>query len=519
MEQTSNNATPDDEGEISSSSSSSESESDLGESEDTNSGEDDTLAPPVKRKLPFNRETNQFSRVDISPGSLEEGRDARGLEKLQELLLANPGAVSAIDTMLKMLQTGKTPATEAGQPPNVPEGTEGTSQGTARPPQRGPVQGISETTVYTRAVPSASPSQQDNSGQDVQMNRLALSLNAVAMHATEGNPAPLLQNVPDSFNAVLGESDQSQNVLSTSVPNFPPDNIAEPVVQDGERTRDHDRLNEIHLERLAAKTRTDAMVVEAERQKLGLEKPLTGTVTSDILAEPGSSNIDCDDQLFALSVHLDLATIRRIEQGEYVELSKLLPRDKVVPGDEYDKVEIVSKDGKPAFAPHGGDRDAQIINSYKRWEAAFDIYAGIFVRAQPRRGPELYQYKHTIWKAADSYVWPGIYAYDKIFRTHMQSNPGRTWAKKHRNAWTDHVHVHKTLNYSGDPNGVRKRKICRFFNKNGRCSKGAQCEFEHRCSVCLMFGHGKFNCRKAKKEEKDPAPAAVNSNSSLNNSA
>lgn len=83
----------------------------------------------------------------------------------------------------------------------------------------------------------------------------------------------------------------------------------------------------------------------------------------------------------------------------------------------------------------------------------------------------------------------------------MQDNPGRTWAKKHKDAWSNHVHLHKPALVQADVNFGKRRKICRFFNKNGKCTKGAQCEFDHRCSVCFMFGHGKYNCRKAAKRE------------------
>lgn len=189
------------------------------------------------------------------------------------------------------------------------------------------------------------------------------------------------------------------------------------------------------------------MIVEAERQKLALEKPVTGNdlIIMDqvqlILDNPGSCNLECDDKLFALAVHLDRATIDKIEKGDFVELSKLLPHDKVFPEDEFDKVEIVSKDGKPVFHPMV-DKDSAIINSFKKWEAAFDIYAGVFVRAHPKRGPEIFEYKHMIRKASDNFVWSCIYAYDKIFRTHMETNKGHTWGKKLKDAWSDHVHMH-----------------------------------------------------------------------------
>lgn len=274
-----------------------------------------------------------------------------------------------------------------------------------------------------------------------------------------------------------------------------------------------EQANQIHQERVAAKARTDAMVVEAEKQKLGMEKPLAGNdsaVISELLDNPGSTNLDCDDKLYSLAIHLDALTIARIERSEYIELSKLLPRDRVVPGDDYERLDLVHKDGRLALAPQM-DKDASIISSYKKWEAAFDIYAGIFVRAHPRRGPEIYQYKHVIRNAADSFVWLGIYSYDRVFRTHMQSNPGRSWGKKLKDAWSDHVHQHKPAMH-GDTSSGKKRKICRYFNKNGRCAKGAQCKYDHRCSNCLMFGHGKYNCRKLKKEIKEPQSSTTTAN-------
>lgn len=95
--QTSNNATPSD-GEVSS-----DSDSDVSDNE--SSEDQDGGSPPVKHKLPFDHHTQEFRRTDISPGSLEDGHDTRDLQKLQDILLANPEAVTAIDSMLKLLKS------------------------------------------------------------------------------------------------------------------------------------------------------------------------------------------------------------------------------------------------------------------------------------------------------------------------------------------------------------------------------------------------------------------------------
>lgn len=270
-------------------------------------------------------------------------------------------------------------------------------------------------------------------------------------------------------------------------------------------------------ERAAAKDRTDQLVVEAERQKANLERPLTGNATlqqkdldeSSHLNTPGTTDLECDKKLYALSVHLDKSLVSRIIRGEFIDLSKLLPRDKVVPEDDIDKVQIVSKDGKPAFEPFF-DKDSTIITNYRRWELAFDIYAGVYTRAHPLRAPELYEYKHTIRRASDTFIWSNVYDYDKVFRTHMQFNPRRTWALKHQDAWSDHVRVFKSSAQGAAldvSTSSKKRKPCRFFNKNGKCTKGSSCEFDHKCSFCNIFGHGRYNCRKLLATVKKEPPA------------
>lgn len=493
-------------GEVSSSSSSeSDSDSDLDHSPSSSSevqGND-----PVKRKIPFDRERGQFRPVDVSPGSLENGKDVRDLAKLQDMLLTNPEAVTAIDSMLQVIKAMRSDATAdnldgQGSAINdqLPRPQEG--QGVPLPPpprgnqrllQQDNRPGMSETTIYTHAVPSASPSQEVNMNLGVCMNRLVVS--------TDPNNPP-------------GEN-LSADVLMLSEPQQPPDPspcISEPSrhPEQGGNVSD----NPVQLERQAAKERTERMILEAERQKLMLEKPVAGnkhTMTpqlKQLLDKPGSSDLSCDDNLFGLSVHLDDLMILRIESGEFVDFSKLIPTDKVVPEEPSNRMQLVTHEGKLGVAPFV-DKDAITINSYRRWEIAFDVYAGVYTRAHPRRGPEMLEYKHIIRNASETYIWTNVYDYDKIHRRHMERNPGRTWAKKHKDIWSEKVKIYRSTAIT--PNSElltpgKKRKPCRFFNKNGKCTKGANCEFDHKCAFCGLFGHGKHNCRKlaALKKENNP---------------
>lgn len=98
---------PDDTGSMSSSSSADDDSSD---SEVSVNQDDPPRDDPVRRKLPFNRQTGEFMPVEVSPGSLQDCKDVRDLGKLQDMLLTNPQAVNAIASMIdviKAMQTDK----------------------------------------------------------------------------------------------------------------------------------------------------------------------------------------------------------------------------------------------------------------------------------------------------------------------------------------------------------------------------------------------------------------------------
>lgn len=408
--------------------------------------------------------------------------------------------------VIKAMQTDK--GTEAREPPvEAPE-----SRRVPLPPPPAVTQpeglpGTSETTIYMHAVPSASPSQEVQRGVDLCLDRLVLS-GDLAQPANHSPPTDL--QAVDNLQCQLLTSNEGASVAGPSHPDH------------------HDEENQrIQQERQVAKGRTEQMVLEAERQKISMECPITGKKNllspelARILDQPGSHNLECDDKLYGLSIHLDEATLLLIESGQFIDLSKLLPNDKVVPDDEPECLQLVHQDGKLGIAPQV-DKDAVIINSFKRWELAFDVYTGVFARAHPQRGPELFEYKHIIRRASETYIWQNVYSYDKVHRTHMQRNPGRTWSKKHKDAWSDHVKIYRKAALNTTTEGSasnKKRKPCRYFNKNGKCIKGSSCEFDHKCAFCGLFGHGKHNCRKflaSKKETGAPTPQPSASVSSTN---
>ena len=147
------------------------------------------------------------------------------------------------------------------------------------------------------------------------------------------------------------------------------------------------------------------------------------------------------------------------------------------------------------------------INSVRKWEQAFRIYAAIYMRANPERASEVWQYVYVINMATLSYHWDNVAYYDVTFRQLMAFKPWRSWAKTYVQGWNlamrDPINRHNNnnSNYSSSGNKTGSSgahdwcdDCCWRYNKNW-CKK-PNCNFDHRCTYCGGWGHGFFNCRK-----------------------
>ena len=117
---------------------------------------------------------------------------------------------------------------------------------------------------------------------------------------------------------------------------------------------------------------------------------------------------------------------QRIENGEYVDFSRLLPRDRLAM-EEDNRMEIVNKNGKTYFVP-AAEIDPNGISNFSHWEQAFHVFSNIYTRKFPGRASELIQYNHIIHTAALSFTWENVYLYDRDFRMHLSHYPNRSWS-------------------------------------------------------------------------------------------
>ena len=242
----------------------------------------------------------------------------------------------------------------------------------------------------------------------------------------------------------------------------------------------------------------------------------TGSIPNIVHIGTGVS----DDDFCHLTCHIDPSLIHKIEKDEFVELEKLLPKDKLNKNDE-SRLEWVPRDGGMFLVPE--ERDAK-INSFRRWEQAFRAYAMIYCGANPQRSREIWQYITVINTAASSYLWDNVYNYDITFRHLMASNPQRSWAVTYNQMWNLSMKdpIPRGVNQEYQPHqnfanaqstnsshrangqyagsGRKKSDYCWNFNKGVPCKFGSKCKFIERCKYCDSPSHGVNSCIKLQKK-------------------
>ena len=300
-----------------------------------------------------------------------------------------------------------------------------------------------------------------------------------------------------------------------------------------------------------AQHRTEQTIIEAEKFKASIEKP-TGTNNSpglcDMVCDGETSQNDMnmqrllnsfnkvstvprqkpigkglsDDDFFHLTCQVDEALKQKIENGEYVDLDKLLP--KAGPFDsrpvqvEGSPLQWIQREGGTYLMPA---KKSSRINSFRRWEQAFRIYATIYCSENPNRSREIWQYISVINTAATGYVRENVYNYDITFRQLMEFNPARSWAVTYNQMWNLAMRepLPKSQNQGQNnrfsPGGsmsqgqagpsahmAKKPKYCWSFNRGIKCRFGNRCRFIERCSYCDSPSHPILNCHKLDSREK-----------------
>ena len=325
--------------------------------------------------------------------------------------------------------------------------------------------------------------------------------------------------------------------------------LSEQRRQDKEMAGDNEesshRMNDNDNESLSAlegykeaKRKAERAIIEAEKYKALLVEPPGGN--NRLNPSPNFANKNdavavgtgmSDDDFFHLTCHVDAALIAKIEKGEFVDLDKLLPKDKRKRS-EGSLLGWVHSEGGTFLAPVN-DR-LNRINGFRKWEQAFRVYATIYCGANPSRAREIWQYVSVISTAASSFVWENVYEYDVTFRHLMAFNPSRSWVVTYNQIWNlcmreslptrtafgsrmgrgynnNNSNFRSGLTGPGSTGGggtghaaagKKRMKLdyCWNFNKGIPCKFGKKCRFIERCSYCDAGNHGVYQCSKLEKK-------------------
>ena len=254
----------------------------------------------------------------------------------------------------------------------------------------------------------------------------------------------------------------------------------------------------------------DKILIESEKYKAQLAAPKGNDLIVDQNVEI-LRKFDNDDDFFHITCHVDPNVKQKIQQGDFVDLEKLIPKDRGIGGNPFQEegaMELVTQDGHTYFTP-ARDRDTK-ISSLKRWDQAFRIYAAVYTEANPSRSAEVWQYVYVIHRAAQSYQWDNVLQYDTTFRRLMAEKPWHSWSKTYTQGWNLAMNDPLPRHNKGGPNkffpghggnsdaGGKswKDSCCWKFNK-GKCSaSAAECDFDHMCTYCEKWGHGFHVCYK-----------------------
>ena len=254
----------------------------------------------------------------------------------------------------------------------------------------------------------------------------------------------------------------------------------------------------------------DEAILDAEHFKAKIQPPKGKLSYAEILKLHETD--DNDDDFFHITCHVDESLRERIELGEFVDLDKLLPKDKCGGTQVYNeaqRMQIFEQNGTTFWAPE----QSMNVNSVRKWEQAFRIYATIYTNANPHCAGEIWQYIHVINVAASSYQWENVAYYDYTFRRLMERKPWRSWAKTYTQGWNLALRDSYATGGSSKPaptmnNEKRMNQThdwrddcCWGFNRT-RCKRGnGSCKYDHHCTYCGGWGHGSSVCRKKARKD------------------
>ncbi|CAB4007392.1 gag [Paramuricea clavata] len=188
---------------------------------------------------------------------------------------------------------------------------------------------------------------------------------------------------------------------------------------------------------------------------------------------------------------LPASYVKKIQSGEFFELSKLLPKNLCNTVDEQPVVLTVENS---IVKVKQSTQSTTNITDIDKWTTAFTTYMSVFTHQFPNRAQELLQYMTIIRHAAHCHKGVGWCIYDIKFRRKAGLSLSLNWSEIDQQLWLmtfavppaslreEYPLFHKGPQHYATP-GNEQGGICRDFNRSGAC-KRAQCRYRHICNRC-----------------------------------
>ena len=290
----------------------------------------------------------------------------------------------------------------------------------------------SDTTVYAPTLQKVNPR-----FQNVENIEMGVNTKDCLCNVTSGS---LLSRLAKEIDRTK-KTDKSEDQIMQKISNFVDQLHLE---QEGKEVEDNEQQQDVvapasQLRSAVSapgyeevKRHSEQAVIEAEKFRATIETTLKGrslqlpqflSLTIDRLGDEqlpvvrpqiGLGGIS-DYDFFHLTCHINQSLQHEIENGQFVDLDKLLPKEKGLGEQQYSnetKLEWVQRDGNTYLVPAS---KSSKINCFHRWEQAFRMYATIYCSKHPNWSREIWQYISVINTASMAYNWENVYHYNIVF--------------------------------------------------------------------------------------------------------
>ena len=215
------------------------------------------------------------------------------------------------------------------------------------------------------------------------------------------------------------------------------------------------------------------------------------------------------------SVHeLPAKLVKEIQTGEFMELSKLLPKNFNVLNPSQDEPITLTLENAIIKV---NKAKATSITDITEWTTAFTAYMGVIISKFPHRASELLEYMSLIRYAAKYHRGLGWCVYDIKFWQKAAANKALKWSTIDSQLWLKTFTVAPSLLkedigvFQSGPSSTStsrgtENRTCYNFNRGAPCARNP-CIYAHKCnrSGCGK-DHPGFKCPNSYSSGKDPFP-------------